>query len=139
MAEQGPPQVPPEPGGCRRPYRGVVVEYFRAKHGGEAPKEPFIHGKIAFSDEEWEGFASAVPAETNLVGVHIRQVNDMKAFTLGKMPATRLCTAACGEEGAPVDPLASTPILAGRCRIPWPWASCAARPRWRQCSGICWR
>ncbi|MGG5809165.1 argonaute/piwi family protein [Falsiroseomonas sp. CW058] len=68
---------------------GVVVEEFRAKHDGEAPKELFVHGKIGFSDEEWEGFASAVPAETNLVGVRIRQVSDLKVFTPGKMPLLR--------------------------------------------------
>lgn len=66
----------------------VVIEEYERKHGGR-PAELFIHGRIAFSDEEWAGFESAVDARTNLVGVRIRQTDELKAFTPGDMPLLR--------------------------------------------------
>jgi hypothetical protein len=49
-----------------------VVDAYRKDHR-ESPKELFIHGRQRFSDEEWEGFRAAVPAETErFVGVRIR-------------------------------------------------------------------
>ncbi len=53
------------------------------------PKELFIHGKIEFGDEEWAGFTSTVPAETNLVGVQIRRQNEIKLFRFGQNPVLR--------------------------------------------------
>src|SRR4051794_18856440 len=38
-----------------RALMSLVVDAYRKSHGGEAPKEPFIHGKTRFSYEEWEG------------------------------------------------------------------------------------
>jgi hypothetical protein len=56
-----------------------VVKAYRKDHGGP-PAELFIHARQRFSDEEWEGFASAVPRETKLVGVRIRPTQDLRLF-----------------------------------------------------------
>jgi hypothetical protein len=57
-----------------------VVDAYRKDHR-ESPKELFIHGRQRFSDEEWEGFRAAVPAETErFVGVRIRPTQDLRLF-----------------------------------------------------------
>lgn len=57
-----------------------VINAYRKDHGGP-PAELFIHGRQRFSDDEWEGFKSAVPAETKrLVGVRIRPTQDLRLF-----------------------------------------------------------
>lgn len=61
----------------------LVVEAFRKSHGGQAPKELFIHGKTRFSKVEWEGFRETVPPETNVVCVRIREDSGMKLFRRG--------------------------------------------------------
>jgi hypothetical protein len=53
------------------------------------PDELFIHGQTFFSDDEWAGFAEAVPPETRLVGVRIRRSSEMKLFRLGSLPILR--------------------------------------------------
>lgn len=58
----------------------LVVEAYRKGHGGEAPRELFIHGKTRFSKEEWDGFRATVPAETNVVCVRIREDSGIKLF-----------------------------------------------------------
>ncbi len=67
----------------------VVIAEFERKHHGARPTELFIHGRIAFSDAEWRGFSAAVDYRTNLVGVRIRQTDELKAFTPGEMPLLR--------------------------------------------------
>jgi hypothetical protein len=66
----------------------LVVEAYQDMHG-VPPAELFIHGKARFSDDEWEGFSSAVPAQTRLVGVRIRPTNELKLFRLGKTAVQR--------------------------------------------------
>ena len=66
----------------------LVVEAYRDVHG-RPPTELFIHGKTRFNDDEWEGFRSVVPNETNLVGVRIRSTNDLKLYRPGKTPVLR--------------------------------------------------
>ena len=66
----------------------LVVEAYRDIHG-RPPTELFIHGKTRFNDDEWEGFRSVVPNETNLVGVRIRSTNDLKLYRPGKTPVLR--------------------------------------------------
>ncbi|GGF74660.1 hypothetical protein GCM10007301_38160 [Azorhizobium oxalatiphilum] len=66
----------------------MIVEGYKDIHGSY-PKELFIHGKIEFGDEEWAGFTSTVPAETNLVGVQIRRQNEIKLFRFGQNPVLR--------------------------------------------------
>lgn len=56
-----------------------VIEGYTAKHDGP-PKELFIHGRHFFDDYEWNGFKSAVPEETNLVGVRITSGDDVRLF-----------------------------------------------------------
>ena len=67
----------------------LVVDSYRDLHG-RPPTELFIHGKTRFNDDEWEGFKSVVPNETDLVGVRIRlTTNDLKLYRPGKMPVLR--------------------------------------------------
>lgn len=61
----------------------LVVDAYRKNHGGEAPRELFIHGKTRFDAEEWEGFRETVPAETNVVCVRIRPDSSLKLFRHG--------------------------------------------------------
>ena len=68
---------------CRPKSKVGKGEAFRKSHGGEAPKELFIHGKTRFSKEEWEGFRETVPPETNVVCVRIREDSGMKLFRRG--------------------------------------------------------
>lgn len=56
---------------------------------GEPPKELFIHGKIAFNDDEWQGFTSATPRGTNLVGIRIKHADALKLYTRGDHPVLR--------------------------------------------------
>jgi hypothetical protein len=64
---------------------GEVVKAYVRDHGAP-PDELFIHAKQRFSDEEWEGFAKAVPASTKLVGVRLRSTQDLRLFR----PATNM-------------------------------------------------
>jgi hypothetical protein len=66
----------------------MIVEGYKEMHG-RYPKELFIHGKIEFGDEEWEGFTSTVPAETNLVGVQIKPQREIRLFRFGQNPVLR--------------------------------------------------
>src|SRR5262249_18654688 len=50
----------------------LAVESYKAKHDDEPPTELFIHGQTRFNRYEWAGFAAAVDARTNLVGIRIR-------------------------------------------------------------------
>jgi hypothetical protein len=57
-----------------------VLTAYSKDHGGP-PAELFIHARQRFSDEEWEGFASAVASDrTKLVGVRIRPTQDLRLF-----------------------------------------------------------
>ena len=66
----------------------LVVGSYQKNHG-EAPAELFIHGRKRFDDAEWEGFRSAVPKGTNLVGVRITHASGLKLYTQREMPALR--------------------------------------------------
>ncbi len=57
----------------------IAVEAYYAKHK-RYPKELFIHGRTAFSDEEWRGFQDAVQvaSDINLVGVAIKESNGFR-------------------------------------------------------------
>ena len=75
----------------------LAINSYTQKQGAP-PKELFLHGKVRFSDEEWEGFQSGVDSATNLVGVRIRDTSDIKLFRKGKhpvgkksAPSTELC------------------------------------------------
>ena len=52
----------------------MAIDAYHNKHN-QYPKELFIHGRTAFSDEEWHGFQDAIQQTptTNLVGVMIKE------------------------------------------------------------------
>lgn len=66
----------------------LAVESFK-KNTGTAPKELFLHGKVRFNNEEWEGFQESVDSSTNLVGIRIREENDFKLYRKGEHPVLR--------------------------------------------------
>jgi hypothetical protein len=57
-----------------------VLKEYNKIHGTD-PAELFIHARQRFSDEEWKGFESATDKNrTRLVGVRIRQTQDLRLF-----------------------------------------------------------
>jgi hypothetical protein len=68
----------------------MVVKQYRDQHDGQPPAELFLHAKSSFTDEEWKGFASGAPPETNIVGVQIADARDnMKLFRPRNYPILR--------------------------------------------------
>lgn len=67
---------------------GLAIDTYQANKG-KMPSELFLHGRVQFSDDEWSGFRDAVENNTNLVGVKIRESNDLKLFRKAKMPVLR--------------------------------------------------
>jgi len=68
----------------------TAVESYKEKNSTKrAPKELFIHGRIGFSDDEWDGFKSAVDRTTKLVGVQIRRRADLKVYSNLEYPMLR--------------------------------------------------
>ncbi len=68
---------------------GVALKEYR-KSKGKAPSELFIHGKVNFYEEEWNGFQDAVDSSvTHLVGIRIKDERDFKLYTPGKQPMLR--------------------------------------------------
>lgn len=68
----------------------MVVQEYRDQHDKKPPAELFLHAKSHFTDEEWDGFLSGAPRETNVVGVQIADGRDtLKLFRPGKYPVLR--------------------------------------------------
>ncbi|MEN6604301.1 MAG: hypothetical protein ABFD86_17970 [Bryobacteraceae bacterium] len=67
----------------------AVAEYKRKREHQEPPTEVFIHGKVEFWREEWEGFREAVGAGTKVVGVKIRDDSTLKLFRDSDTPILR--------------------------------------------------
>jgi hypothetical protein len=67
----------------------AIKAYCLHSEGHKPPKEMFLHGQTWFADEEWDGFRQGVPAETNLVGVRIREDRDIKLYRCGQNPVLR--------------------------------------------------
>jgi hypothetical protein len=67
--------------------RSVMDEYFA--ENGRHPQEVFLHARTRFSNEEWEGFSSALPDGVKLVGVRIARSSDVKLFRSGRTPVLR--------------------------------------------------
>jgi hypothetical protein len=67
----------------------AVAEYKRKREHQEPPTEVFIHGKVAFWKEEWDGFREAVGRGTKLVGVKIRLPSS--ALAISKPSSWRNC------------------------------------------------
>ncbi len=68
---------------------GKAIEAYRDRNNGQPPKELFIHGKVRFIDDEWQGFKDGVPAETNLVGVRIHDEQNLKLYRKSRHPILR--------------------------------------------------
>jgi len=66
----------------------LAVESYRTRVGAE-PKEIFIHGRVRLDSDEWSGFEEAVSANTNLVGVRIRDEANWKIYRYGRNPLLR--------------------------------------------------
>ena len=66
----------------------MALDSYKSLQGGY-PKELFIHGKVRFSDSEWEGFKSKVPQGTNLVGIKIQEARNIKLYRKSKHPVLR--------------------------------------------------
>lgn len=61
---------------------GMALDDYYSKWA-RYPVEMFIHGKANFTDQEWNGFMSALTARdaaTNLVGITIKYSRDLKFF-----------------------------------------------------------
>lgn len=68
--------------------RRIVAEY-RKTHDDAPPRELFLHSRARFNQDEWAGFCSAVPGQTNLVAVRIRPASDLRLYRPGEMPVIR--------------------------------------------------
>lgn len=66
----------------------IALETYQSKTG-KPPAELFLHGRVAFDDDEWRGFRDAAGDNINLVGVRIRENSDLKLFRKAKMPVLR--------------------------------------------------
>jgi hypothetical protein len=67
---------------------GLALDSYR-RHKGAPPRELFIHGKVRFDNNEWDGFRDAVDSTTNLVGVRIRHEGNLKIFRKTRHAALR--------------------------------------------------
>ena len=76
----------------RKAARDVVtmcIQAFAEKHGGEPPIELFLHGRVSFNNEEWQGFQEGASSETHVVGVRIRPSSALKVFRIEDHPVLR--------------------------------------------------
>ena len=67
----------------------AVRSYCERAEDGRPPAELFLHGKVGFNWEEWEGFKDAVDDSTNLVGVKIRDDGGFKLYRKSDTPVLR--------------------------------------------------
>jgi hypothetical protein len=67
----------------------AVNGYKLKRENQEPPKELFIHGRVAFSKEEWAGFRDGAGSGTNVVGVRIRDDAGLKLFRKADTPILR--------------------------------------------------
>lgn len=68
----------------------IAVDAYYTKHK-RYPKELFIHGRTAFSDDEWRGFQDAVQIapDINLVGVAIKEGNGFRLLKDNSDPKSK--------------------------------------------------
>lgn len=67
----------------------AVTSYRDKTKEGLPPRELFLHGKVGFHNEEWEGFRDAVDSRTRLVGVKIRDDSGFKLYRTTDTPILR--------------------------------------------------
>jgi len=63
----------------------MVLETYRELHG-QTLSEVFLHYRSRINEEEYRGFASAVPQGVKLVAIQIRVDGDFKLFREGRYP-----------------------------------------------------
>ena len=56
---------------------------------GTAPEQVFVHGKVRFDDDEWNGFVDGAGNASEVVGVYMRESRDLKLFRKGRYPVMR--------------------------------------------------
>ena len=79
----------------------MVVKEYRDQHGNLPPAELFLHAKSSFTNEEWDGFKTGAPPETNIVGVQIADAKDnMKLFRPRNYPVLRGSALLLGDDQA---------------------------------------
>jgi hypothetical protein len=66
----------------------LAIKSYIKKAGGP-PKEMFIHGKVRFEPNEWQGFKDAAGNDTSMVGVRIREEKNLKLYRKGQNPVLR--------------------------------------------------
>ena len=66
----------------------LAIKSYTKKAGGP-PKEMFIHGKVRFEPNEWQGFMDAAGTGTNIVGVRIQEEKNLKLYRKGQNPVLR--------------------------------------------------
>lgn len=66
-----------------RKLLSMVISAYQEGHEGDAPTEVFVHGKKWFSEDEWKGFNEALPQNSKVVCVRIRQDSRLKLFRMG--------------------------------------------------------
>jgi hypothetical protein len=59
----------------------AMDSYSKIRH--KPPKELFLHGKVRFWDEEWEGFKHGAGSSTRLVGIRIKDLETLRLYSLG--------------------------------------------------------
>lgn len=90
----------------------MVIKEYREQHNDVAPSELFLHAKSSFTDEEWRGFVSGAPSETNVVGVQIADAKDnLKLYRPGKYPMMRGSALMMGDDQAYLWTAGYTPRL----------------------------
>ncbi len=68
----------------------LAIETYKQNSNGRLPRELFLHGRASFADDEWQGFKSGIdPAQTNIVGVKIREDAPLRLYRQGKHPVLR--------------------------------------------------
>lgn len=66
----------------------MCVEAYAAKRNGP-PQQVFIHGRVRFEIDEWRGFEEGAGAGTEVIGVRIRDDQDLKVYRKLDHPALR--------------------------------------------------
>jgi hypothetical protein len=66
----------------------LAIKSYTKKAGGP-PKEMFIHGKVRFEPNEWQGFMDAAGTGTDMVGVRIQEEKNLKLYRKGQNPVLR--------------------------------------------------
>jgi hypothetical protein len=66
----------------------LAIKSYTKKAGGP-PKEMFIHGKVRFERNEWQGFKDAAGSNTSMIGVRIREEKNLKLYRKGQNPVLR--------------------------------------------------